>query len=152
MKQRGKLLLKYAFLFLIGGLIYMGIELLWRQRTHWTMGIVGGICFVEIGLINEIISWSLSLIGQALIGASLVTINEFIAGVIINIWLGWNVWDYSQLPFNILGQVCLPFFFLWILVSVIAIILDDYLRYRFFDEEWPIYYIGGKVFAPFKFK
>lgn len=152
MKQRGKLLLKYAFLFLIGGLIYMGIELLWRQRTHWTMGIVGGICFVEIGLINEIISWSLPLIGQALIGASLVTINEFIAGVIINIWLGWNVWDYSQLPFNILGQVCLPFFFLWILVSVIAIILDDYLRYRFFDEEWPTYYIGGKVFAPFKFK
>lgn len=152
MKQRGKLLLKYAFLFLIGGLIYMGIELLWRQRTHWTMGIVGGICFVEIGLINEIISWDLPLIKQALIGASLVTINEFIAGVIINIWLGWNVWDYSQLPFNILGQVCLPFFFLWILVSVIAIILDDYLRYRFFDEEWPTYFIGRKVFAPFKFK
>lgn len=150
MTKKPKLLTKYLFLFLVGGLIYMGIELLWRQRTHWTMGILGGLCFIEIGLINEIIPWELCLIKQAIIGATLVTINEFVAGVIINIWLGWDVWDYSNLLGNIMGQVCLLFYFLWFIISIIAIGLDDWLRYRFFGEERPVYYIGNKyTIVPF---
>ena len=152
MHNKMKLFTKYAFLFLVGGLVYMGIELIWRQRTHWSMGIVGGLCFVEIGLINEILSWKTGLIKQALLGATLVTVNEFIAGVIINILLGWDVWDYSNLPFNIMGQVCLLFFFLWIFVSIFAIVLDDYLRYRFFGEDRPEYYIGNKHIVPFHSK
>lgn len=151
MTKECKLTAKYLFLFLVGGFVYMGIELLWRQRTHWTMGILGGLCFIEIGLINEILSWRLGIIKQALIGATLVTINEFIAGLIINVWLGWDVWDYSNLPFNIMGQVCLLFFFLWIFVVILGIVVDDYLRYRFFGEERPRYYIGKKyIVIPFK--
>ena len=37
----------------LGGLAYMGVELLWRGRTHWTMGVLGGVCFVVIGRLNE---------------------------------------------------------------------------------------------------
>lgn len=151
MLKKSKLLTKYIFLFLVGGFVYMVIELMWRQKTHWSMGILGGICFLEIGLINEILSWELGIVKQAIIGASLVTINEFITGLIVNVWLGWNVWDYSNLPLNIMGQICLPFFFLWIVISIIGIVLDDYLRYRFFGEERPRYYIGKKyIVIPFK--
>ena len=44
---------KNIILGLIGGALYMGIELLWRGRTHWTMGLVGGRCFVLIGGLNK---------------------------------------------------------------------------------------------------
>lgn len=119
----------------------MFIEMVYRGHTHWTMFIVGGLCFYLIGMINEIIPWEMPLISQCLIGAVIVTAMEFAAGSIINIGLGWNVWDYSDLPCNLLGQICLLFSSLWVLLSLPAIILDDYLRYWLFGEEKPHYYI-----------
>ena len=123
----------------IGGLIYVLIELAFRGRSHWTMFIVGGLCFWLIGLINEVIPWEMSFWKQCIIGAVIVTAVEFLAGCIINLGLGWNVWDYSNIPFNILGQICLPFSMLWILISAVAIVLDDYLRYWIYGEEKPHY-------------
>lgn len=76
---------------------------------------------------------------QMFIGAIIITLLEFITGMIVNVKLGWNVWDYSNLPFNVLGQIC-PFFFIaWYYISGLAIIIDDYLRYWFFDGEKPHY-------------
>jgi uncharacterized membrane protein len=76
---------------------------------------------------------------QSLIGALLTTFVELISGLILNVWLGLGIWDYSNLPFNFMGQICLPFFFAWIALSCVAIILDDYLRYWLFHEEKPHY-------------
>lgn len=94
-----------------------------------------------IGSINNLFPWEMSLAKQGVIGACIVTVLEFITGCIINIWLGWNVWDYSNMPLNILGQVCLPFSLLWILLSIVCIIVDDYLRYLMFNEQMPHYYL-----------
>ena len=74
-----------------------------------------------------------------MIGSAIVTALEFATGCIVNLWLGWDVWDYSNLPFNILGQICLPFSLLWVVVSVAAVVLDDWLRYRWFGEDKPHY-------------
>ena len=123
----------------IGGLIYVLIEFAFRGRSHWTMFIVGGLCFWLIGLINEVIPWEMPLWKQCIIGAVIVTAVEFLSGCIINLWLGWNVWDYSNMPLNFLGQVCLPFSLLWVLLSAVAILLDDYLRYWIYSEEKPHY-------------
>ena len=132
-------LLKHFVLLYTGGLAYVLIELLWRGYSHWTMFFVGGLCFVLIGLINELIPWEMKLRYQMLIGAIIVTVVEFISGCIINLWLGWNVWNYSNLPLNILGQVCLLFSVLWYLLSAVAIVIDDCLRYVLFYEEKPHY-------------
>ena len=123
----------------IGGLLYVLIELAFRGRSHWTMFIVGGLCFWLIGLINEVIPWEMSFWKQCIIGAVIVTAVEFLAGCIINLGLGWNVWDYSNMPFNVFGQICLPFSMLWILISAVAIVLDDYLRHWIYGEEKPHY-------------
>lgn len=139
MKKILKTLGKYLFLFGVGGLIYALIEILFRGYTHWTMVILGGICFIAVGLINEILSWDTPLILQGAIGGIIITILEFITGCIVNIHLGWNVWDYSDMLFNIQGQICLPFTAIWIIVAMIGIILDDYLRYWIFHEEKPHY-------------
>lgn len=139
--KRLKVCLKLLVLAVIGGAIYVGIEMLWRGHSHPSMFILGGLCFVSIGLINELFPWELGIVWQALIGGTMVTCLEFITGVIVNIWLKLGVWDYSGLPLNILGQVCLPFCFAWVGLSVVAIVFDDYLRYWFFGEEKPHYKI-----------
>ena len=123
----------------IGGLIYICCELLFRGYSHWTMFLVGGICFLCIGAINELIPWEMPLWQQAIVGAAVVTLIEFVSGCILNIWLGWDVWDYSGMPFNLLGQICLPFTAIWFALAIVAIILDDYLRYWLFGEEKPHY-------------
>lgn len=141
MKQSIKLLI----LFTIGGLIYTICEVIWKSfsggRVHWSMFVLGGLLFIIIGYINEYIPWEMSLILQTFIGGVVITVGELITGLIVNIWLGLDVWDYSALPFNFLGQICLSFSVLWFFVATIAIILDDYLRYRLFGEEKPHYKI-----------
>ena len=119
-----------TFLFLIGGTVYYLIEIMWRGYSHWSMFILGGICFVIMGLLNEYeFKWQGSLIKQSIISAVIITAFEFITGCIVNLWLGWHIWDYSELPCNIWGQVCLYFFFVWIALSIIGIMLDDWIRY-----------------------
>lgn len=130
---------KAVVLLLVGGLIYYGIEVAWRGYSHWTMALVGGICFVLVGGINEFIPWEMPLALQGLIGAGIVTAVELIAGLILNVWLGLAIWDYSNLPLNFMGQICLPFSLLWVLLSVVAVVLDDWLRYWLFGEERPHY-------------
>lgn len=126
-------------LFLIGGAIYVLIELVYRGYSHWTMFLLGGLCFVLIGGVNEYIPWEMPLWLQAGIGAVIITALEFICGCIVNLALGWNVWDYSNTPLNILGQVCLPFAIIWFVIAHLGIVLDDYLRYWLFKEEKPYY-------------
>ena len=45
----------------------------------------------------------------------------------------------NSIVFNILGQICLPFTILWFFISILAIVLDDWIRYIMFDEEQPHY-------------
>ena len=100
-----RLLNKYLFLFDVGGLLYIPIELVWRGWSHWTMFILGGICFINLGLINEVLPWSMPLWQQVLIGTVGITMLEFMTGCIINLWLGWGVWDYSGMPGNIMADL-----------------------------------------------
>ena len=122
--------LKYFFLFSFGGIVYVLIEMLWRGYSHWSMFILGGICFVLLGLINKKYTWDIPLLIQMLIGTFIITLMEFIFGCIFNLLLNLNVWDYYDLPFNIMGQICLPYMFLWFLLSPVCIVVDDYIRYH----------------------
>ena len=133
--------LKYTLLFFIGGFAYGGIEILFRGFSHISMLIAGGICFILIGLLNEVFPWDMALISQMFISAGIVTVVEFIIGWIVNIWMGLNVWDYSTLPYNVMGQICLLFINIWFFLSLFAILLDDYLRYYILKEEKPKYKI-----------
>lgn len=130
---------KYLLLGGVGGVIYAIIECLFRGYTHFSMILLGGVCFVLIGLINEQMKWETPLILQMLIAAVVVTALELVAGIILNIILGLEVWDYSNQWGNFLGQVCPLFFVAWYFLSLPAILLDDYLRYWILKEEKPHY-------------
>ena len=108
MKELKKLFVlipKLVLLFVFGGLMYMGVEILFRGYTHFSMFLVGGLCFVLVGGINEKLPWDMAFVSQMMIASLFVTAVEFIAGVILNIMLGLGVWDYSSLPYNLLGQI-----------------------------------------------
>lgn len=111
-------------LFGIGGTIYVLIELIARGRSHWTMFFVGGLAFYLIGCINEHKKKEILMRWQMAAGAGIITGLELISGIIVNIILGWNVWDYSTLPGNL---------------SAVAVYLDDWIRYLLWGEKRPKY-------------
>lgn len=139
MRKALKIGFKHLVLFYIGAIAYVCIEYIYRGYSHWTMGILGGLCFIFLGGINEFLSWGTPFWKQCIFGAMIVTILEYITGCVVNIWLGWNVWDYSNLPFSLHGQINLFFSMAWCFLSAIAIVLDDWLRYWLFKEEKPHY-------------
>lgn len=125
-----KWLKKEFFIFIIFGISYFTLEILCRGYSHWTMILLGGIVSVLIGLINEITP-NMRMWKQMFLGTILITVFEFILGYILNIKLGLGIWDYSNIPFNIMGQICLPFSFLWFVLSYFVIMLDDILKETF---------------------
>ena len=107
------------------------------------MFLLGGFCFIQLGLINEFLPWKMPIELQAVLGAILITINELIVGLIVNLGYGLNVWDYTNMPFNIMGQVCIPFTIIWFFIAIVGIVVDDILRFYLWDEESPEYYLSS---------
>lgn len=136
-----KYLLEYIYLFWFGGSTYVTLEVFWRSRSHWTMFVLAAIIFIIIGATNELFDWN--IIKQICILLPIVLLFEFVTGCIVNLWLGWNVWDYSNLPFNLYGQICLYFSLAWIPIIAIAIVVDDIIKWKFFNECKPHYSLKG---------
>lgn len=105
--------------FCIGGLLYTLIEIGWRGHSHWSMFLLGGVCFRVIGSIHERFARR-SLWLRCGLCAGAITLLEFLCGWIVNLRWELHVWDYSHMPLNIKGQVCLLYSFLWGLLSLIA--------------------------------
>lgn len=117
-------------LFLFGGVAYSMIEVIFRGYTHWSMTVTGGLCLVL--MYRHFTSRPHDpLMLKCLFGAITITVLEFAAGCIVNLWLGWNVWDYSGMMFNLYGQICLPFSALWFLLTVPVIALTEFFNKRF---------------------
>lgn len=114
-------------LFYLGGSAYMGLELLWRGRSHGSMFLAGGLCFLLIGQLGQVRP-RLPVPLRALVGAGIVTMVELGAGLLFN--RGYQVWDYRDQPLNFHGQICPLFTILWIPVSLAAIWLYGLLDLR----------------------
>jgi uncharacterized membrane protein len=107
-----------VLVFILGGVSYGMLEILFRGYTHWTMVLTGGACMLTLYTLE---GWLLSmplLLGAAA-GALIITSYEFAVGYIVNVRLGWQVWDYSGLAGNIMGQVCPIFTFAWFCISLL---------------------------------
>ena len=119
---------KNVKIFLIGAAAYSALELLWRGHTHWTMSVVGGTCFVCICKLSKKMKKSV-MWKKCLAGTGVITAIEFVSGLIVNKKYNLDVWDYSALPLNVMGQICLPYCGLWFLLCVPAFWLSDYINY-----------------------
>lgn len=121
------------FAFLMGFFLYSMVEIISRGYTHWTMALTGGTVLAILYTLNR--SSGITLMRSCFIGALIITAVEFAVGVVVNIILGWHVWDYSEVPLNILGQICLPYTGAWFLLCIPAYYLCTAIRRRFESSE-----------------
>ena len=54
----------YIIMFLTGGFLYVGIEILQRGYSHISMLLAGGLCFLLVGVVEHIAGESASLVGD----------------------------------------------------------------------------------------
>ena len=113
-------MIRYCLNFIVGSALYPLIEILWRGHTHSSMALAGGLCFVLIDFVCCRKMAKKSLAARCAAGSLLITSVEFLIGIWVNILLKLNVWDYSALPFNVLGQICLPFSAIWFVLTAPA--------------------------------
>lgn len=116
-------------LFSIGAIGYGLLEIIWRGYTHWSMLGAGGICFLFFAKIGDKMKHA-GILVKGLIGSGFVTAIELIFGIIFNVILKKNVWDYSKLPLNIGGQVCALYSFIWVIISIVCIPFACFLNHR----------------------
>lgn len=122
---------EFLHIYAFGCTGYMFIEILWRGHTHWSMGVVGGICFVAMYII-DIVKKEAHILLKAFYSAICVTAVELLSGLIINKLFGLAVWDYSNMKFNLLGQISLLYSILWFFLCIPALIMCRILRHRVF--------------------
>ncbi|MBE6836525.1 MAG: hypothetical protein E7509_00810 [Ruminococcus sp.] len=132
-----KTVLRYFTVFVFGALAYGLIEITVRGYSHISMGILGGLTMTLITVLNNARRHGLPTIVQLLVTTVFITASELVTGIIININMKLNVWDYSDMPFNYKGQICLPFVFLWFLLSILGMYVDEILRWKFFKTDYP---------------
>lgn len=115
--------MKKIWLFIFGGYVYCFIEVLWRGKTHWSMALAGGTVVLLLSAVQK----KTGVLGFLFASAVTITLTELLFGIIFNIFLKMNVWDYSGMDYNIAGQICLPYTLLW------------------FALGFPVYYIIGQI-------
>lgn len=126
----------YTVVFAIGGVLYSLIEIVWRGHTHISMALAGGFCLAGIFCIERRFC-NMRLWLKCTIGALIITLVEFCFGCVVNKGMGLGVWDYSERPFNIMGQICPLFTAVWFIISIPAFFLCRGINNLIgaFDEE-----------------
>lgn len=119
----------YIIMFFTGGFLYCTIEIIARGYSHISMLLAGGLCFVLVGVIQNILGDTASLVGQMLLCGLMITGVEFVVGLIVNRYMHLAVWDYSGEQYNIRGQICLLYCNIWFFLSAPMIYLHDFMEY-----------------------
>lgn len=118
----GSFLMRGVGIFIFGCFLYPVIEVVWRGYSHASMFLLGGIAFLSVWFIHRALP-TMPLWKKAMLGGFVVTEWEFLFGVIFNLFLGYDVWDYSALPPHLFGQICLLYSFFWTLLSGLTLFL-----------------------------
>ena len=134
-----KKLSEYLFMGALGGTLYYMIEIIFRGYSHWSMFLLGGICFIFFAQQGLWTKWREPLWKQVLWCTAFVVSAEFITGIIVNKVMGWNVWNYTDQPFHLMGQICFPFAVLFSGLCTFGIIISGYLLCYLYREIKPVF-------------
>ncbi len=134
-----KKVFKILTIWFVLGMCYFTLEGIYRipkgGYANIVMLFIGGLCGLLVGSINQIPKfYKMTVWKQSIIGTVLTMIIEYISGYILNIRLGLDIWNYSDMKFNLDGQICLEFGIIWFLIMPTAIWLEDWIRWKFWKE------------------
>ena len=146
-------MLKKIIMFSTGFCVYITVEVCFRGYSYITMGVCGGLLFLLIDSINNKISWDLDILLQGVLGSCAITLCELIVGEVCLLLGKSPMWNYTNMPLNFDGVICVPFSLLWIGLSIVAVFIADAINYYVFKEKpVPYYKLFGKVIFKFKEK
>lgn len=145
---------KNLVLFIVGFMAYITIEVCFRGYSYPLMGVCGALAVVLLDKVNNKLSWNTDIIVQGLIGSALITFFELVIGELaLHTSIVPVMWDYSNMPLNFDGVICLPFSLAWVVLSWVAVFVADAITYYAFEElPVPYYKLFGKVILRFKEK
>lgn len=132
-------------MFVIGAFAYGIIEITARGYTHISMGLLGGLSMLVIHISNSARREGMNYVLQIFVITVFITSIELITGEILNVMLGMRIWDYSQVPLNVDGQICPRFSVFWLMLAVIGIFVDDVIRWKVFREQKNFGYLKTKA-------
>lgn len=127
------------------GAVYFFLEVAWKtlwgepESISWTMFLLAILLAVPLERFGAELPWEMPLALQALICGTAITGAELAAGLVLNVWLRMDVWDYSHMQGNLWGQVCPQFWALWCVLSIGAIVALDWVRYAVEGGDRPHY-------------
>ena len=136
-----KRLSEYLFIWALGGTLYYTFEMFFRGFSHWTMFVLGGICAVFCVWQGLVLKWREPLWIQIIRCTIFVIAGEFITGIVVNKWLRWQVWDYTDQPFQLFGQICAPFAIIFSGLCALGIIGGGYFVHLIYGEEKPDFHV-----------
>ena len=115
--------------FSLGFFLYLGIEKLYKSKishspTHWSMGLIAGLSFLFLLFVD---SKKLPLFVKALLGSLFITLLELSAGIILNLHLHLDIWDYRASFGNFKGQICPLFSLIWFAASFAVLLINRLL-------------------------
>lgn len=152
MRKSIKLILEYILLFCTFGGIYFCLESIWKSHwTDWRMFLLSGFIGLCIGGINNLFTYETDFLLQCIVGMLIALLCECIFGYQWNVVEGLELWNYSNPPLSYLsavaGQINLVFAVIWLGLSGVCIILDDWIWYYVLGhrDEKPYYQVFGKI-------
>lgn len=141
MSKMSRKISEYLLLWAVGGCLYYSFEVIFRGFSHWSMFVLGGICMMFCVWQGEVMKWEDSFVRQVLRCMVFVTACEFITGIIVNKWMHWQVWDYTGVPLQLWGQICVPFMVIFSGLCAIGIPLGGYLLWGLYGEKKPRFFL-----------
>ena len=139
--MKAKKISEYAFIWFSGGIAYYIVEFLFRGFSHWSMFMVGGTVFLFCTYQAVEMQWSEPMWIQVIRATIFAAALEFVSGIILNKYFHLSIWDYSDQPLQLWGQICLPFTILFSGLIVVAIPLGGMLLHKIFREKKPHLFI-----------
>lgn len=134
-------LFRKSVLFIAGFCLYITIETVFRGFSYPLMGVLGGLFLLIIDPINDRIRWDIDIFLYGCIGSAIITSMELVIGEIIKLMGLPQMWDYSNMPLNFDGVICVPFSIIWIGLSVLGVIIADAINYYVFEDTTLPHYI-----------
>ena len=122
------------WLFMIGNVLGVILEGIWSKMLlgHWETHVVtiwGPFCLIYgIGAVvlyvGAVMTQKRNVLIQFSVIAVIASVVELLCGLILEFGMGMRAWNYSAMPFNFRGHICLKMSLMW---GVIGIVFSHFM-------------------------
>lgn len=140
MKKTLTMMLLFGCVYLLSEVIFTAVlSKAWALKGHTSlwMGLVGSLVGLVLRHVHDSMLSNLNYKISVFLGAICITTMELISGLILNKWLGFNIWDYSSSPLNFMGQICISMSMVWLAITPAVYWVSDVVDHYMYDTEKP---------------